>query len=486
MQALRQFKLCISFPHYCPQNREQIVRMNKNKQNPIAKNLEAIIKEANLHSEKKLKRSNLGRFSGTSTPLDITPNSKKEATQNANESAHAQTRTNKCAANETETKQNKITNSAKSKENTSNKKQRKRVWQKNSFPSQNNYVSIIDRRIDIKKLRGKSMVCIGGVRSGKSDFALAWANLFEGSKAFIATMQTPKDFEATQHSTEKNNDGKNTAGKKNKTKIEPSPQQNKNRNTHKNSEKYQESKAPSSLHSDRVKDMYRIHTRLDDEVSHFSYHDQVTSKFLRNDENMQETFNHDDFSNKECNSEKYNCEKHNSEALNSKRQKNKNANYCKEQKDQAFISSVMEDMKSNKSHDHKELDDRISKHRAQRGQSWITIEEPLDLMKAVNKAKEEKCRVAIIDCLTLWLTNLILQEKTDKQILNKVEELADLLKSPPIPLAIVTNEVGASIVPDNALARRFQDLQGKANQILAKDSSTVVISFCGLPFLLKG
>ena len=210
--------------------------------------------------------------------------------------------------------------------------------------------------------------------------------------------------------------------------------------------------------------MYRIHTHLKDDSHHFSYHSHVSSKFTTSEEDTIQ----DESAHEEC------IEKN---------------SFCKEEKKQAFINDTKKNTKSKNTHDsmeHMELDNRISKHQAQRDKSWITIDEPTDSISAMHKAKEEKCSVAIIDCLTLWLTNLMLQEKTDKQILNKVDELANLLKKPPIPLVIVTNEVGAGIVPDNALARRFRDLQGKANQILAKNSTTVVMSFCGLPLLLKG
>lgn len=423
--------------------------MNRKKQNPIAKNLQDIIKEADLHSEKKLKENNFSRFIEPS----IQPDTSSKATTKPHSSTNKNERKN---INNTKTmkkvaspKRKKTTNSTQNIELSSSKKQRKKIWQKDSLTQQNYFVSVIDKRMDMKKIRGKSLLCVGGVRSGKSDLALAWANMFKGNKAFIATMQTPKDFEAKQNSKEKDtNKGKNN------TPQTPSPSHMEaNSYTDKNHEQYDDL---PYLRSDRIKDMYRIHTLMDNEDAPFSYHPHVSSKFdNHHEEQRREEQNHEEY------------------------------NHNDEQK-QTSSDKLNYSIKNKNPHSSIELEVRISKHQAQRGKYWITIEEPTNLIRAINKAKDDKCSVAIIDCLTLWLTNLILQDKTDKQILHKVEELADLLKKPPIPIAIVTNEVGTGVVPDNALARRFRDLQGKANQILAQDSSSVIVSFCGLPLLLKG
>ena len=464
--------------------------MNKKKQNPITTNLQQIIKEANLHSEKKLKGNSFGRFTGTSTLLDIHQNTQTEITKNTpreiepsvpkenkeikNSKILEKTSATKSGIKTSATKNNdikstkiaanskikekkditKMVNSIKNKETTSNKKQRKRVWQKNVCAHPNTYVSVIDKRIDMKKLRGKSILCIGGVRSGKSEFALAWAETFEGDKAFIATMQTPKNFEAKQDITDKSNRSKKT----------PSVQQPKaDNNLDQNSDQDNINQNPSYFNSERVKDMYRIHTRIENVSPQHSYHSHVSSKFNDdNDDNDDNYSSSDDYDNDGTADNKH------------------------EKQNQSPNIDATNPINGEDSSHIIELEERISKHQAQRGKSWITIEEPTNLIRAIHKAKEEKCSVIIVDCITLWLTNLMLQEKTDKQILNKVEELADLLKKPALPIVIVTNEVGAGVVPDNFLARRFRDLQGKANQILAKNCSNVVVSFCGLPLLLKG
>ena len=203
---------------------------------------------------------------------------------------------------------------------------------------------------------------------------------------------------------------------------------------------------------------------MDNASSDFSYHSHVSSKFEKNNYGA------------ELNDSAYTAITKKHEDLRTS-----------PESDQSLINNLIEEINDDKSNPHcMELDNRISKHQAQRGKSWLTIEEPLDIVRAIHKAKDEKCSVAIIDCLTLWITNLMLQKKSDKQIFNKIEELADLLKNPPLPIAIVSNEVGSGVVPDNALARRFRDLQGKANQILARDASCVIVSMCGLPLLLKG
>lgn len=412
--------------------------MNKKNQNPITESLQDIIKEANLHSEKKLRKNNLSRFTGTSTHITLDTENKKNTLLSDNK--ETKNRVVKQKKNISDglaiNTQKKIRHTQKKKK-ISDKKQRKSVWQKKSLAQERTYVSIIDNIINMKKFRGNSILCVGGVRSGKSDFALTWANTFEGNKAFIATMQSPKAFMATQNASEKE--------KKNSSSV-PHPKIA--------TKKEQCTNPPPFFQSNDVKETYRIHTRLDSEIPISSYNPSIDSQLDANN-TASDYYDNSDY----CDDELFNK--------------------------QSTDSKIKYKVKDEKTHGCVELDNRISKHQAQRGKHWITIEEPIDIIGAIHKAKENKCSVAIIDCLTLWLTNLMLQEKTDKHIFNKVEELAHLLKNPPIPIAIVSNEVGAGIVPENALARRFRDLQGKANQILAKDADNVVAILCGLPLLIK-
>lgn len=201
-----------------------------------------------------------------------------------------------------------------------------------------------DKRVNIKDLAPKSLLCIGGSRSGKSDFALEYAQTFQGAKAFVATMQ--------------------------KTFTLPAENPGENGQTE-------------------------------------SSQDEETAK-------------------------------------------------------------------------------RIQKHRAQRDESWQTIEEPYNIVQALQKAEKQNCTLILIDCISLWLSNLIFADKSEEEIIAETEKLAQAIQETQIPVILVSNEVGTGIVPMYASARLFRDVQGKANQILAKACEAVVHVMYGLPILLKG
>lgn len=128
-----------------------------------------------------------------------------------------------------------------------------------------------------------------------------------------------------------------------------------------------------------------------------------------------------------------------------------------------------------------EMRAKIAAHRAARGAGWQTIEEPVDLPAALARAAAGDA--VLIDCATLWLTNLILAE-ADVDAAH--ERLVAAIDACPAPVVIVSNEVGAGIVPDNALARRFRSAQGRLNQTLAARAEHVVAVMAGLPLVLKG
>ena len=127
-----------------------------------------------------------------------------------------------------------------------------------------------------------------------------------------------------------------------------------------------------------------------------------------------------------------------------------------------------------------EMRDRIAVHRDRR-EGWATVEAPRDVAGAL--AGVPAGSVVLLDCATLWLTNVLL-EGADVA----VEEGALLaaLAACAAPVVVVTNEVGLSIVPDNALARAFRDAQGRLNQRLAAQAGLVVAVWAGLPLVLKG
>ena len=128
-----------------------------------------------------------------------------------------------------------------------------------------------------------------------------------------------------------------------------------------------------------------------------------------------------------------------------------------------------------------EMTGRIARHRADRGPRWITVEAPVELAAAV-RAESREDRVLLIDCLTLWTTNLLLAER---DIPAAAEALIAAVTDAAGPLILVANEVGLGIVPDNALARRFRDEAGRVNQQIAAAVDGVVFVAAGLPLKLK-
>ncbi|QXX75889.1 Bifunctional adenosylcobalamin biosynthesis protein CobP [Methylovirgula sp. HY1] len=128
-----------------------------------------------------------------------------------------------------------------------------------------------------------------------------------------------------------------------------------------------------------------------------------------------------------------------------------------------------------------EMATRIARHRADRGTLWQVVEEESDIARVLRREAAED-KIIVVDCLTLWLSNLMLRsldiESHCEALALGVAELAG-------PVAFVSNEVGFGIVPDNALGRAFRDAQGRLNQRLASVCDAVVLVAAGLPLLLK-
>jgi adenosylcobinamide kinase/adenosylcobinamide-phosphate guanylyltransferase len=129
-----------------------------------------------------------------------------------------------------------------------------------------------------------------------------------------------------------------------------------------------------------------------------------------------------------------------------------------------------------------EMEERIALHRARRGPAWQTVEEPLDLAGALKRHDAEGTYL-LVDCVTLWLSNLMAAEQDTEAA---VAELAGALQGLRGTVALVSNEVGLGIVPENALARRFRDIAGRTNQRLAQACDQVILVAAGLPLVLKG
>ena len=128
-----------------------------------------------------------------------------------------------------------------------------------------------------------------------------------------------------------------------------------------------------------------------------------------------------------------------------------------------------------------EMAERIARHQAERGPRWTAYEAPLDLPTAILAAAATADAI-LVDCLTLWLSNLMLHER---DLDSEARALEQALRQCSVPLAVVTNEVGQGIVPMNALARRFRDEAGRLNQHMAKVATEVVLVTAGLPLTLK-
>jgi adenosylcobinamide kinase/adenosylcobinamide-phosphate guanylyltransferase len=128
-----------------------------------------------------------------------------------------------------------------------------------------------------------------------------------------------------------------------------------------------------------------------------------------------------------------------------------------------------------------EMTERIGHHRARRGAGWQTMEAPHELAGAVGNTPADTA--LLVDCLTLWLTNRMLAEADIEADTAALEAALARRRGPTV---LVSNEVGSGVVPDNALARRFADLQGRLNQRIAARADRVVLVVAGLPLIVKG
>lgn len=131
-----------------------------------------------------------------------------------------------------------------------------------------------------------------------------------------------------------------------------------------------------------------------------------------------------------------------------------------------------------------EMRQRIESHRRYRPRHWTTVEEPLSILPRLAQAAEST-EAVLLDCITLWISNLLGQERSDQHIEGEIERLAQWTERQPGRLILVSNEVGAGIVPPNPLSRRFRDLTGLANQRLAASASRVYWMVAGIPNRIK-
>lgn len=130
-----------------------------------------------------------------------------------------------------------------------------------------------------------------------------------------------------------------------------------------------------------------------------------------------------------------------------------------------------------------EMQARIEQHQRERSAEFVTIEEPLDVPGAV--ARLADADVLVVDCLTLWISNLLLRGDSEERIAAEVDRLASALTSRPFHAVLVTNEVGMGIVPETALGRLFRDVAGRAHQTLARRAHRIYLAALGCIVRLK-
>ncbi len=132
---------------------------------------------------------------------------------------------------------------------------------------------------------------------------------------------------------------------------------------------------------------------------------------------------------------------------------------------------------------------RVKKHKAQRPSNWELIEEPLDITASMSKVDAAASPVILVDCLTLWVCNLMCQKDSplndEKQMAAEAQKLIDSAKQYGGDVIFVSNEVGMGIMPANAMSRNYADLAGRCNQVIAKGADKVTFVSCGIGINLK-
>jgi len=131
-----------------------------------------------------------------------------------------------------------------------------------------------------------------------------------------------------------------------------------------------------------------------------------------------------------------------------------------------------------------EMQDKVERHRGERPSSWTTVEHPTNLARVVDHY-EGKADAALVDCLTLYLSEALIKGEPQDAILERVERFCQRAQSSSLPVIVVSNEVGFGIVPETPLGRAFRDLAGSANQIAARLAQDVWLVAAGIPLSLK-
>lgn len=124
-----------------------------------------------------------------------------------------------------------------------------------------------------------------------------------------------------------------------------------------------------------------------------------------------------------------------------------------------------------------EMEERVARHRAERDPAWATVEEPLNLDRALAEAPAEAC--AIVDCLSLWVANLVQEDLGEEEVLKRSRRAAEAAAARPGPTIAVSNEVGMGVVPEYALGRRYRDALGRANAAWATAADEALLVVAG-------
>lgn len=132
-----------------------------------------------------------------------------------------------------------------------------------------------------------------------------------------------------------------------------------------------------------------------------------------------------------------------------------------------------------------EMEKRIKKHRVERGEEWVTFEEPLNLTGVLENVGGDPQSVLVLDCLTLWVSNLLMADNSKETIMQAVNDLLDGCSRFQGTLICITNEVGAGIVPETPLGREFRDLAGEINQRVAGSFDEAILTVSGIPVKIK-
>jgi adenosylcobinamide kinase/adenosylcobinamide-phosphate guanylyltransferase len=132
-----------------------------------------------------------------------------------------------------------------------------------------------------------------------------------------------------------------------------------------------------------------------------------------------------------------------------------------------------------------EMKRRVARHQKERSQNWVTVEAPLNLPEAVLQ-NSRSGDVILVDCLTLWVSNLLMETGDESKIEETISQFINAIEKAAGPIVLVSNEVGAGIVPENALARQYRDIIGRVNQDVAKTAGRVIWMVAGIPLTIKG